>query len=155
MTHIESRALGATLLGQRPGFARLSRLGSPACYSTKLEPILGLPVSVVGEDDPEDAIKEDDTGYDGRFGLLPRDSDYNGLGKRLVESPLETIRAEFENHKLVTVATHSLILETVVIYSIKCHVHITGKSVFSNCNGRTEVCNYAFTASSLLADDSS
>lgn len=129
------------------------RLGSPVCYSTRFEPILGLPVSVVGEDDPKDAIEEDDPDYDGRFGLLPRDSDYNGLGKRLVESPLKTIRAEFENHKLVTVVTHSLILETVVIYSIKCHVHVTGKPVFANCNGRTEVCKQTFTASSLLTDD--
>lgn len=128
-----------TLRGRRPGFVRLKRLGSPACYSTRFEPTLGLPVSVVGEDDPEDPIEDEED--DGRHGLLPRDSDYNGLGKRLVESPLETIRAEFEDHKLVTIVTHSLILETVVIYAIKCHVHVTGKALFVNRRGRTEVCN--------------
>jgi len=139
VTRTESKVSDANLHGQRPGFLRVNRLGSPVCYSTRFEPSLGLPVSVVGEDDPRDAI-EGDPDNDERYGLLPRDSDYNGLGKQLVESPLETIRAEFEKHNLVTVVTHSLILETVVIYSIKCHVHVTGKPVFANCNGRTEVC---------------
>jgi hypothetical protein len=140
VTHTESKVSGATLHGRRPGFIQINRFGSPVCYSTRFEPTLGLPVSVVGEDDSKDAIEEDDPDTDERYGLLPGDSDYNGLGKRLVESPLETIRAEFEKHNLVTVVTHSLILETVVIYSVKCHVHVTSKPVFANCNGRTEVC---------------
>lgn len=135
---------------KRPGPipARLHRLGSPAQYSTE---------TTEKRDKGRKGSEAVSYGYSNSpktfGGLLPGKAKYGGLGRLLVEAPLETLHAEFEARGLMSLHTDFVASQSSMICAIECHLTRSGQTVTEYGIDPTAVCRFrsvSFVGSSVL-----
>lgn len=85
-------------------------------------------------------------------GLLPGKATYGGLGRLLVESPLETLHSEFEARELMRLHTDFVTSQSNVICAIECNLTRSGQTVTEYGIDTTAVCNFLLLLSVRLVN---
>lgn len=82
-----------------------------------------------------------------RFGgLLPTKTKYGGLGRLLVEAPLETLHAEFVSRGLMTLHTDFVSSQSDVVCAMHCRLSRTGQTFIEYGIDGSAVCSFCTLA---------